>query len=445
MIEQFKGFIGYKEEEFKELWKESVFVVDTNILINFYKYTTKESTKNLLGILKELKKEGRLWIPHQVALEYFFNYEDNMSKQHEGFNSLQIDLVKFKENVPKILSTVKSQHPYIPIEKFEFFIEDINITHQKLEERIRKEIEKLPDSKEIHQDLIELMDGIIGSPYSQDEINNIEKNGKIRYQYNVPPGFEDKDDKKKQGYRTYGDFRYQQLYGDLIVWHQIMDRAKKDGNKTSMILITEDRKEDWWDKDGSKIKRPHPQLIQEFINKTQQKFYMYRTDNFVSNARKYLDVGVTEEQVKEVSTEIENIRKLEDMKVSKVRNDEWISEWNVNNIKIQKDDIYNYLSEDEIQDFNQMLVHASELTGITSRLFYNRAYEGAFDKALPRMEAYLKNLVLELSENEDVEVYNTMIQRIINILPDKTDERVAVILNEICKFEEKYYGVHPLS
>ncbi len=52
MLEHFKGFIDYTENEFKELWENALFVVDTNILINFYKYTSKDSTKFLLDILK---------------------------------------------------------------------------------------------------------------------------------------------------------------------------------------------------------------------------------------------------------------------------------------------------------------------------------------------------------------------------------------------------------
>ncbi|RYD02485.1 hypothetical protein N752_24460 [Desulforamulus aquiferis] len=156
-----------------------------------------------------------------------------------------------------------------------------------------------------------LLDGIIGEPYAQDRVNAIEKEGIERYKYNVPPGFKDKDDKDKQSYRTYGDIRYQQLYGDLIVWNQVIDKAKE--SSTPIILVTEDRKEDWWEKDGQKIKRPHPQLVQEFLNRTHQKFYMYRTDNFVSNGIKYFGTDVTEEQFQELTDEIKNIRRVEEI------------------------------------------------------------------------------------------------------------------------------------
>lgn len=70
-MNQFKGFIGYSNEEFIDLWQKATFVVDTNVLLNFYKYTHNESTQSLFKVLLDLKENGRLWIPHQVALEYF--------------------------------------------------------------------------------------------------------------------------------------------------------------------------------------------------------------------------------------------------------------------------------------------------------------------------------------------------------------------------------------
>ncbi len=312
MLEQFKGFIGYTEEEFKDLWEKAIFVVDTNVLLNFYKYTSKESTTSLLAILKQLKDTGRLWIPHQVALEYFFNYENNMYKQHEGYNLLGSELRKLKDEAEKTLRTVQSEHPYIITDKFQFYINDIEESNTQLQDQLNKEIANLPDSKEIQKDLKLLLDGVIGEPYNQDRINTIEKDGLDRYKHNVPPGFKDKGDKKRENFRTYGDFRYQQLYGDLIVWHQMLDKASKDDNPTPIIFITEEKKEDWWEKEDGKIKRPQPQLIQEFFNKTKKNFYMYRTENFVKYAKEYLDAGVTDEQVKNVTKDVEQIRKSEE-------------------------------------------------------------------------------------------------------------------------------------
>ncbi|MFE8004585.1 PIN-like domain-containing protein, partial [Bacillus velezensis] len=157
-----------------------------------------------------------------------------------------------------------------------------------------------------------LLENIIGDPYVQTKIDKIEIAGKERYEFDVPPGFKDKGNKKKEGYRTYGDFRYKQIYGDLILWNQIIDKIKNSENPKPVIFITEEKKEDWWEKDEQdNIKRPHPLLIQEFINKTKQKFFMYRTERFVKYAKEHLYTDITEEQVENVTKDIENIRTLE--------------------------------------------------------------------------------------------------------------------------------------
>jgi hypothetical protein len=420
LLEQFKGFIGYTEEEFKDLWENAIFVVDTNILINFYKYTSKESTKSLFGILKKLKENERLWIPHQVALEYFFNYEDNMYKQNEGYDLLEKDLRKLKEEAKKTLSTVKSKHPYIMTGKFEFFIDDMEQSNKKLQELIKAEIRNLPDSSTIQQDILSLLDGIIGEPYSQEKINAIEKEGKERYQHNIPPGFKDKTE-DKQVYRTYGDFKYQQLYGDLIVWNQLIDKAKTEENSKPIIYITEDRKEDWWEKHGGEIKRPHPQLIQEFLNKTQQKFYMYRTDNFVRKAIEYLGYDVTEEQAQEVAIEIENIRKYE--------------EFNENKLKIQKvralNKVSDYLSEEEKGIFYQMVEQSNdlELDSSTANYKYSQAVKWAFRTALPKIEKKFQDLVILLTTLNQEKGH--LGQHFYNSLPEDSDERVIKLLDEM--------------
>ncbi|PID03769.1 hypothetical protein CSV67_03775 [Sporosarcina sp. P2] len=433
MLEQFKGFIGYTEEEFKDLWEKAIIVVDTNILINFYKYTSKESTKSLLDILKKLKVNERLWIPHQVALEYFFNYEDNMYKQKEGYDLLEKDLRKLKEEAKKTLGKVKSKHPYIMTEKYEFFIDDMEQSNKKLQEMIEGEIGELPNSNTIQQDLLDLLDGIVGEPYSQEKINAIEKEGKERYQHNIPPGFKDKTD-DKQVYRTYGDFRYQQLYGDLIVWNQLIDKAKTEENPKPIIYITEDRKEDWWEIHGGKIKRPHPQLIQEFLNKTQQKFYMYRTDNFVRKAIEYLGYGVTEEQAQKVTIEIENIRKYED---------------NENKLKIKKASALNkvadYLSEDERNVFYQRVNQSNhlELDSSTANFKYSQAIQWAYKNALPRVEKKYQDLVILLSTLNEEKGH--LGQHFYNALPEDAVERAFELLEEIPNIKSTidFYGAFP--
>ena len=42
----FKGFYQLTEEEFKSLWENSLFIFDTNVLLNLYRY--QSSTRDAL-------------------------------------------------------------------------------------------------------------------------------------------------------------------------------------------------------------------------------------------------------------------------------------------------------------------------------------------------------------------------------------------------------------
>ncbi|UII58153.1 PIN-like domain-containing protein (plasmid) [Cytobacillus spongiae] len=447
MIPQFKGFVGYNDLEFEVLWENAIFVVDTNILINFYKYTTKESTKSLLDILKKLKESNRLWIPHQVALEYFFNYEDNMFKQKEGYDFLGKELEKLKEEARKTLSRVKSKHPYIMTEDFDLIIDSIEQSNNKLHQKIENEVNSLPDSLDIKEDILKLLEGIVGEPYNQKRIDEIEKEGKVRYEYNVPPGFKDKSE-TKLNYRTYGDFRYQQLYGDLIVWFQIIDRAKNEKSPTPIILITEDRKEDWWEKENGKLKRPQPQLLQEFLNKTSQNFYMYRTDEFIRNAMKYLGADVSPEQAEEFTKEVEQIRKLEEeySKANLELDKEFMEEIN-NNIKydlrnhININKLIEIMPKDVKEQFDKRvsLAFSVDSTPETSRTKYNHALQWAVKLSIDPLERKIRDLLGKIA----LEDYNTAEDYIelMKSLPNSTTERGMALISLIEELERELVSI----
>jgi len=236
-----------------------------------------------------------------------------MLKQHEGYKLLKKKLLDLNNEATTAFRSVSSDHPYIVTDSFGFYTEKLKSLNDELSKKIDKRLSDLPDSELIKSSLIDLLDGIVGEAFTQKQLDEIQKVGETRYSLDVPPGFKDKDDNNKKNFRTYGKVKYQQLYGDLILWNQILERASQKKDSKSVIFITEEKKEDWWQKESGQIKRPQPNLIQEFLERTGQKFYMYRTDNFLKFARKYLDASVSEEQVQEVTKEVENIRKVEDI------------------------------------------------------------------------------------------------------------------------------------
>lgn len=131
-----------------------------------------------------------------------------------------------------------------------------------------------------------------------DDLNKRYQEGRKRYDLKIPPGYE--DDNKKDNANQ---------YGDLIMWFQTIDKAGEIGKP--VILITDDRKEDWWYKIYGKTIGPRPELINEFKEKTGMMFYLYQAGQFMKYANVYLNGGIEPEAIEEV----ESIRIDEEQKL----------------------------------------------------------------------------------------------------------------------------------
>src|SRR5665647_778377 len=67
MKKSFYGYYSPTTEQYQLLWKEGLIVFDANVLLNLYRLPTT-ARDELISVLELLKE--RLWIPHQVALEF---------------------------------------------------------------------------------------------------------------------------------------------------------------------------------------------------------------------------------------------------------------------------------------------------------------------------------------------------------------------------------------
>jgi hypothetical protein len=169
----------------------------------------------------------------------------------------------------------------------------------------------LNSSKEFHNKRINkddvlnkiqtLFDNKVGNEYDDEALEIIYKEGEVRFLDKIPPGYKDsgkKDDTSK-------DVR---KYGDLIVWKQIIDKSKD--LKQGIILITDDRKEDWWVRFKGKTLSPRPELKKEFLKETEQSFHMYQSDRFLEFATDYLNEEINENAIEE----IRELRRLDERK-----------------------------------------------------------------------------------------------------------------------------------
>jgi len=290
MKSKFPGYFKLTDEEINELWGNSLFVFDANILLNLYRYSD-ETRDDFFKILEKVR--DRIWIPHQSASEFFENRLNVISQQEksyeEAINSLKSIENEFKNS---------RQHPFITsklLKKFSSLSEEI--------------CEQLNDSKQFHNKRIHkddiltkiesLFNDKVGNEYEKNELEEIYKEGEIRFLDKIPPGYKDngkKDDTSK-------DVR---KFGDLIVWKQILEKSKE--LKQGIILITDDRKEDWWVRFKGKTLSPRPELKKEFQLEANQPFHMYQSDRFLEFARDYLNEEINDNAIQE----IRDLRRLDE-------------------------------------------------------------------------------------------------------------------------------------
>lgn len=280
-----KTFLGYyrpSEKEFSELWKNCLFVLDANVLLNLYRYS-QETREELIGILKAIS--DRLWVPYQAALEYQRNRLFVIGQQATAYEEIQDNLRKTRDKLDNDLRSF-TRHPFIEVEPLLKRIKNIFAEIEKELNEHKQAHPNLIDEDYIRDDTTTLLEGKVGSPYPSERMDEVYKEGKIRYDSKIPPGYSDvnKEERKQ--------------YGDLILWFQVINKAKE--TKRPVILITDDRKDDWWWRFEGKTIGPRPELVEEMLSKAGVSFYMYQTDSFMKYAREYLEQRVKEEAIDEV-------------------------------------------------------------------------------------------------------------------------------------------------
>ena len=308
----FKGYYKLSDEEFKLLWENALFIFDTNVLLNLYRY--QSSTRDeLLQVIERI--EDRVWIPYHVGLEFQRNRLKVISNQHKRFSEVK-DIVK------NSISGMKNEFNSLQLKKRHSHINPDQLIEnlEKIQSKFFEDLAILEkesisiNSEDVIRDRIDnLFQANIGvPPNNQKEIDDLFSEGEARYESNIPPGYKDssKDENHPDEF-TYSGLTYKRKYGDLIIWKQIIAHASASSLK-NIIFITDDGKADWWWKvksNGLKTIGVRPELKDEILREAEvDNFHVYNTESFLNYAKQQLNAKVTEktiEEVKEISDEMQ--------------------------------------------------------------------------------------------------------------------------------------------
>lgn len=275
----FKEYINLSDEKKDSMWSESIFVFDTNLLLNLYRYS-KKTREALLKALNNLNE--RIWLPYHVVEEYHKNRCEIIYETINKYDKIEKDAAKFANDCQ---GTFRLQDE--EVDEFRAFVEKWLV-------KVKKDnlLVSSPTDDKILDELLVLFDGKVGKNFEQKVLDTIKIEGITRYDSKVPPGY--MDAKKING--AYDN----NMFGDLIIWKQILEYSKEFGK--DIIYVTNDQKEDWWYITHGKTIGPRYELKKEFHDYTGKEFHMYSMDGFLARADMNTDISILEE-VKNIEVE----------------------------------------------------------------------------------------------------------------------------------------------
>ncbi|AJE18208.1 hypothetical protein NELON_04415 [Neisseria elongata subsp. glycolytica ATCC 29315] len=310
MKNEFIGFYMPNEKELKAAWRseKTKFIFDTNVLLKLYSYQPN-TLSDFFSILKKLG--DKIWIPHQVGLEFQNRRLDIKAKEKQKFSELekQLDeILKVENKINQLF--LKGRFPNLDVATENLF-NDIRKLVDGYKNTLNQCNESQPNIRS-HDSIREKIDdcfkGKVGSPFSQEDLEKIYEDGEKRYENKIPPGFKDNNKNSSTDY-FYKGVEYKRKFGDLILWKQIIEKAK-DENIKNVIFITDDEKEDWWyiaKENGDKAIGPLANLTHEIIENAKiDLFHMYNTSAFFQAAKEFTSVEVQDVSINEIRRIHEN-------------------------------------------------------------------------------------------------------------------------------------------
>jgi prefoldin subunit 5 len=339
MKDLFPGHFKESEENLREVWDSCIFVFDANILLNLYRYS--DATRNeFLRLLEKIK--DRVWLPHRAAEEYLSNRLSVIDQQEQSYDST----IKSINNLKSDLDNAR-QHPFVSKQTMGDVDSVFNALCEELLKNKKVHTQRISND-EIKNSISQIFENRVGLPFDKEKLEQLIVDGEERYKQKIPPGF--KDASKSSESEVFTDKC--RKYGDLIVWKQVLEHSSEV--EKGVVLVTDDKKEDWWERFKGKTVGPQPELVKEFKDSTSNTFHMYQADRFLELAREYLGEQVSPEIVEE----IREVRRRD--KIAFLKKQEFDS---INRKKVK----INHMMQELDHTRHQLMAYESEIVSLQEK------------------------------------------------------------------------------
>lgn len=260
MKTKFRGYYRIHKEDLLSKFEDCLFVFDANALLDIFRLNQSLTTQ-VFEVMEHYSDQIR--VPYHAAEEYNNRINDVLAEQLKKNTKAINDFNNFENSL-----SAKRNQPYISDETSRI-IENLK---SQIEQDFKSQIDYI--TKELlygamQNRMADILDAKVLEPFTKEELEELEKKGKERYEAKIPPGWKDASKDTNR-------------YGDYFNWEEILRLAERE--KKSIIFITNDTKQDWIEEvDGKKL-GPLRALSQEFCDRVKtadQLFYIYTLDKFL--------------------------------------------------------------------------------------------------------------------------------------------------------------------
>ncbi|MEV5096496.1 PIN domain-containing protein [Streptomyces rochei] len=278
----FDGLWARPVEDYREAVKSYLIVVDTNVLLELYRFTP-QARQELLDILAQLGK--RLWVPHQVVKEYHKRRFDAVREHLDLYTSVPENLKSIRNKALQEVQTLAKRCSMSDADK-QLLTAPINDAFEKVSTEIQRHsdafdlsLAKVVRNDPILSTLAQVLDGKTGDPFSEEESDTLVTAFQERAAEQIPPGYRDAG-------------KPENAHGDFFVWEQLLREAA--GRETPVLLVTNDVKPDWVQKEAGYVVGARPELMREFGERCNRDFLMTQLPLFLGMAKEVLGASVSQ-------------------------------------------------------------------------------------------------------------------------------------------------------
>ncbi|AGZ39743.1 hypothetical protein AFR_07270 [Actinoplanes friuliensis DSM 7358] len=272
---------------------EGLVVLDSNVLLSLYRYAPKSRTElqNALSLVGR-----RLWIPHQVGLEFHRNRLKVIADFDAAYKDVIGSLQQRKDSfAPELDQKIRElgNRVALPDDERDDLLQLLESSFRQLQSAL-EQLQRshgvgapaAPDS--ILEKLREILHGRVGSePPAEQRKLDMEEAAR-RVDEKVPPGY--KDSGKDEP------------HGDYLVWSQTL-REAQERKSPVVVLVTSDTKDDWYLRLKGQTIMARPELSHECLKVAGAQLVMLPTRLFLSYAQRFLKANISDETIRQAENE----------------------------------------------------------------------------------------------------------------------------------------------